>query len=251
LLKIGQILGILSGINLTSNLSFIGQYAVRPQYQGLGIGSALWKRVMGNIGTERNISLFSDISMFDKYRVRSGFSVVPEKRIHFYVGKVNCDHLIKQLDGVSLVRINQYNINAVSQYDKQICDGLDRRQLIEEYCKTSETVCLAALNIDNHQIIGYCIITATNFNTATVEPLYADDERIAELLIVKCCELLPIEKYNGIWFQCWDSNEKAIALAKKMGLNFSDKEPILFTKHLVEGKVKKIYCVSSRAFYPF
>ncbi len=106
--------------------------------------------------------------------------------------------MIKQLDGVSLVRINQYNINAVSEYDKQICDGLDRRQLIEEYCKTPETVCLAALNLDNHQIICYCIITATNFYTATVEPLYADNERIAELLICECCELLPIAKSNGM-----------------------------------------------------
>jgi len=123
--------------------------------------------------------------------------------------------------------------------------------LIEEYCKTPETVCLAAVNKENHRIIGYCIITATNSDTAIVEPPYADNELIAELLIGKCCDLLLITKTNGIWFQCWDSNEKAIAFAKKMGLNFADKEPVLFTKHLVEGKVEKIYCVSSRAFYPF
>jgi len=189
--------------------------------------------------------------MFEKYHNRSGFVIVPEKRLLFYDGKVNCDNLIKQLDGVSLVRINQYNINAVSEYDKQICDGLDRRQLIEEYCKTPETVCLAALNIDNHQIIGYCIITATNFNTATVEPLYADNEQIAELLISKCCDLLPIAKTNGIWFQCWDFNEKAIALAKKMGLNFQWDQQILFTKQLVEGKSEKIYCNCALSFYPF
>jgi hypothetical protein len=217
----------------------------------LGIGSALWKKVMEYIGNERNIGLFSDTAMFEKYHNRSGFVIVPEKRLLFYDGKVNCDNLIKQLDGVSLVRINQYNINAVSEYDKQICDGLDRRQLIEEYCKTPETVCLAALNIDNHQIIGYCIITATNFNTATVEPLYADNERIAELLICKCCELLPIAKTNGIMFHCWHSNEKAIAIANKMGLNFDDEESILFTKKLIEGKVDKIFCLSSLGFYPF
>jgi hypothetical protein len=37
-----------------------------------------------------------------------------------------------------LVRINEYNFIAVSEYDKEICDGLERRQLIEEYCKTPE-----------------------------------------------------------------------------------------------------------------
>ena len=241
----------MSGINLTSNLAFIGQYAVRPQYQGLGIGSALWKRVMGNIGTERNISLFSGDRMFETYRNKLGFVIVPEKRIHFYTGKVNCDHLIRQLEGVSLVLINEYNVIAVSEYDKQICDGLDRRQLIEEYCKTPQTVCLAAVNKESHQIIGYSIITATISDMAIFEPLYADNEQIAELLISKCCDLLPIAKTNGIVFKCWDFNEKAITLANKMRLNFVRKEPILFTKELIEGKVEKIYCVSSRDFYPF
>jgi hypothetical protein len=206
---------------------------------------------MEHIGTERNISLFSADRMFETYRNKLGFVIVPEKRIHFYTGKVNCDNLIKQLEGVSLVLINEYNVIAVSEYDKQICDGLDRRQLIEEYYKTPETVCLAAVNEESHQIIGYSIITATNIDTATVEPLYADNEQIAELLIGKCCDLLPIAKTNGILFQCWDFNKKAITLAKKMRLNFFGKEPNLFTKQLVEGKVEKIYCVSARGFYPF
>jgi hypothetical protein len=250
-LILGEILGVCSGVNLTSNFAFIGQYAIRPQYQGLGIGSALWKKVMEHIGTGRNISLFAVEKMFETYHKKGGFVIVPQKRIHIYDGKVNCDNLIKQLIGVSLVLINKHNVIAVSEYDKEICHGLDRRQLIEEYCKTPETVCLAAVNKENHRIIGYSIITATNFDTAIVEPLYADNEQIAELLIGKCCDLLLITKTNGIWFQCWDFNEKAITLAKKMGLNFAGKRNILFTKQLVEGDVDKIYCVSSRGFYPF
>jgi hypothetical protein len=206
---------------------------------------------MEHIGTERNISLFAADRMFQTYQNKLGFKVVPEKRIHLCGGKVNCDNLIKQLIGVSLVLINEYNLIAVSEYDKEICNGLDRRQLIEEYCKTPETVCLAAVNEENQQIVGYTIITATNFETATFEPLYANNEQIAELLIGKCCDLLPIAKTNGIWFQCWDINEKAMALAKKMGLNLTKKLPILFTKELVEGKSDKIYCNSSISFYPY
>ena len=224
---------------------------VRPKCQGLGIGSALWKKVMEHIGTERNISLFSSERMFETYRNKWGFVIIPEKRILYYTGKVNCDDLIKQLEGVSLVLINEYNVIAISEYDKQICNGLDRRQLIEEYCKTPQTVCLAAVNKESHQIIGYSIIAVTNFDTATVEPLYADNEQIAELLISKCCDLLPIAKTNGIWFQCWDFHEKAIALAKKMGLNFQWDQQILFTKQLVEGKSEKIYCNCALSFYPF
>jgi hypothetical protein len=206
---------------------------------------------MEHIGTERNISLYAGEGMLQFYRNKCGFVIIPQKRIHIYDGKVNCDNLIKQLIGVSLVLINEYNVIAVSEYDKEICDGLDRRQLIEEYCKTPETVCLAAVNKENHQIIGYSIIKAMISDMATFEPLYADNEQIAELLISKSCDLLPIAKTNGIIFKCWDFNEKAITLAKKMRLNFVGKGPILFTKELVEGKIDKIYCVSARGFYPF
>jgi hypothetical protein len=220
---------------------------------------------MENIGTERNISLFLPDRMLEIYRDKLGFVILPEKRIHIYDGKVNCDNLIKQLERVSLVLINEYNVIAVSEYDKQICYGLDRRQLIEECCKTPQTVCLAAVNEENQQIMGYSIIKATNSDMAAFEPLYADNEQIAELLISKCCDLLLIAKTNGIIFRCWNFNEKANTLAKKIGLNFNKainlankmrlnfvgKEPILFTKELVEGKMEKIYCVSVRGFYPF
>jgi hypothetical protein len=206
---------------------------------------------MEHIGTERNISLYAGDRMLEFYRNKCGFVIVPEKRIHIYDGKVNFENLIKQLEGVSLVLINEYNVIAVSEYDKEICDGLDRRQLIEECCKTPQTVCLAAVNKENHQIMGYSILKATISDMTTFEPLYADNEQIAELLISKCCDLLPIAKTNGIVFKCWDLNEKAITLANKMRLNFVGKEPILFTKELIEGKIEKIYCVSARGFYPF
>jgi hypothetical protein len=206
---------------------------------------------MEHIGTERNISLSPAEKMSQTYQNKCGFVIVPEKRIQIYVGKANCDNLIKQLTGVSLVLINEHNVISVSEYDKEICDGLDRRQLIEEYCKTPETVCLAAVNKEDHRIIGYSIMTATNSEMVTVEPLYADNEQIAELLIGKCCDFLPIAKTNGILLLCWDSNQKAIALAKKMGLNFQFDQQILFTKQLVEGKTEKIYCNSALSFYPF
>jgi ribosomal protein S18 acetylase RimI-like enzyme len=79
-LILGEILGVCTGVNLTPNFAFIGQYAVRPQYQGLGIGSALWKKVMEHIGTERNISLFAVEEMFETYQKKGGFVIVPQKK---------------------------------------------------------------------------------------------------------------------------------------------------------------------------
>jgi len=247
----GKILGAINGINLTSDFAFIGQYAVLPQYQGFGIGSALWKKVMQHIGTQRNISLYATKRMFQNYRDKYGFIIVPEKRIHLYTGKVNTDRLVKQIKGITLCRINPYNLQSVAEYDKQICDGLDRSVVIDEYSKSLETISLTAIENETNRVMGYCIVTATNLNTATAEPLYADNQQIAELLIGKCCDSLPITSTNGLYFQCWDFNEKAIAIATKMELNYFGERPILFTKQEIEGRLDKIFCVSSRSFYPF
>lgn len=243
-------LGVCNGVNNNSN-AHIGQFAVKPQYHGLGIGSALWKKVMQHIGTERNISLYATESMFPIYRDKYGFGVIPEKRIHLYEGKVNCDHLVKHMDDISVININEYNIKSVVEYDKAVCQGLDRSTFIEEYSKCPQTIALTAIHKKSNQVMGYCIITTTNNDMSIVEPLYADNEIIAELLVCKCIQLLPISITNGITLQVWDFNEKAIAMAKKMGLNFTAVKPILFTKHLIEGKIEKIFCVSSRSFYPF
>ena len=41
-----------SGINVSPGLGFMGSYAVRTEYQGLGIGSALWRKAMEHIGND-------------------------------------------------------------------------------------------------------------------------------------------------------------------------------------------------------
>jgi hypothetical protein len=76
-------------------------------------------------------------------------------------------------------------------------------------------------NIFSDGIIGYCIITATYSHIVTVEPLYVNNERIAESLICKCSELLPIAKTDKIIFQCWISMRR-LTLALKMALEYAN-----------------------------
>jgi len=206
---------------------------------------------MDHVGTERNISLYAQPYMVSKYKEKWGFNINPDKKLMTYEGKANRDHLLKHLDGISVVHINKDNIQSVVDYDKEVCDGLERRAFIEYYSECNQTIALTALNIESNKVLGYCIITITNFDSTIVYPLYADNELIAEVLIGKCCELLPITKTNGIMFQFWDSNEKSMAIANKMGLNFNHSLPILFTKSLIEGKLEKIFCLGSRSFYRF
>lgn len=247
--KTGKLLGTCSGINHNSNFSFIGLFAVLPQYQGLGIGSALWKKVLEHIGPERNISLFASNEMTEFYR-RSGFGIASERRCQLYKGKVNCDQIIKEIKGITICRINEHNLSAVAKYDQEICDEFDRSVVVGECSKSLEAISLAAIEDETDRVVGYCVLSATNLNTGIAEPLYADSQQIAELLIGKCCDSLPITKTNGLEYQCWNDNDKAIAIAKKMGLTFLTELPILFTKQVVEGRCDKIFSVNDMAYYP-
>ena len=106
------------------DMAFIGQYAVLPEYQGKGIGSALWKAMMTHIGTERNVSLYAAKEMIPKYRDRSNFIVIPKKCGLWFSGKFNSNQLIEAIDGISVLPISEDNIEKVVQYQGSARGGI-------------------------------------------------------------------------------------------------------------------------------
>ena len=200
-LLLGKLLGICSGVNISPDMSHIGQYGVLPEYQKLGIGLKLWQTVMDHIGKERNISLYARPGpMSHKYKQKYNFEVYDRFSI-CYVEKVDCNQLIQTIDGISIVPLNEDNIEKVIQYDKQILEGLDRTVLIREVSKIDEYVSAVAVNLSG-RVLGYCMLKISNLNSGIVEPLYANDDKIAELLLFNCCQLLAITHTNGIIYAC-------------------------------------------------
>ena len=189
--------------------------------------------------------------MADKYSQKYNFNVIPKYELACFIGIPHFTELVHQIEGISVVPISDNNIEKVIQYDKEVCGHvLDRSVLIRENAKFDEYVNLVALN-RTHQVLGYCMLKVSTLNKALFEPLYANDHKIAELLIVKSCESLAITQTNGLIFNCWNTNDLALSIAKKMGLTFFNELPILFTKRIVEGNMDLIYCMCSRAFFPF
>ena len=246
----GRLLGICSGINISPDMGFIGQYGVIPECQGQGIGTVLWRRAIEHIGPDRNMSLITMDHMLDKYMTKCNFKFCSERRALRHTGKADCSQLIEAIDGISVVPITKHNIQKVIQYDKEICDGMDRTPLLQEISMIKEYVNGVALN-HREEVVGYCVVKVTNLNTGAIEPLYANDEKIAELLVRKCCQSLSITQTNGVVFSIWSANTKAEAIARKMGLEVARSAYKLFTKKVIEGSVDRIYSSSSRWFYPF
>ncbi|CAG2112381.1 unnamed protein product, partial [Medioppia subpectinata] len=221
----GKLLGMTSGINISPELAHVGQYGVKRDYQGLGIGSALWEQMMAHMG-DRNVSLYASDLMVAKYKVH--FSFVPERRLVHFTGNVTNNNLVDSIDGISLVPIDKSNIGDVIEYDKTVTNGVDRRLMFEALYKTPETVNLVAIN-EKNKVLGYCVLFSTNLsNLVLVEPLYADNQQIAELLISKCCQRFPETKTHQLLYLCWDSNNKSMEIALKLGLKRKCDQPILF-----------------------
>lgn len=93
----GQILGVCSGFNITRDLALVGEYAVLPQYQKLGIGPALFKRCLEHC-SKRNVALFPEPKTIAIFRDRSGFNVIPARRMIAYSGIPHVFELNKYID---------------------------------------------------------------------------------------------------------------------------------------------------------
>ncbi|CAG2103007.1 unnamed protein product [Medioppia subpectinata] len=180
----GELLGVCQCVNLSPELSFLMVYAVRQEYQELGIGSALWDRVIEHIGDRNVFLLSSSKKMQDLYKNKHNFRFVPQRRRLVMTGKPVVNNLITTIDGISVVDINDSNIADVIEYDKQVCDGLDRSAQLRALNGQFKTASLVAIN-DNNQVLGYCFISDTVSGDLFVSPLYADNQQIAELLVGK------------------------------------------------------------------
>lgn len=200
---------------------------------------------MGHIGSERNISLIADPPMYIKYKNRE-FSVDPLKSVLYFQGKPNFDRLTRDLTTISVTTITEKNVDGVIQYDRTVCDGLDRTLMIKEMVGRECNKSMVAINANN-QVVGYCVICLTVNDQFRVEPLYADNQSVAEFLLYECCQTCPQSLDN----RSWDSHRPSLDMADKLGLHYWKKAHLLFTKELVLGVEEKIFSPSNSTFFPF
>ena len=203
---------------------------------------------MDHIGSERNISLIAEPPMYLKYK-KEDFGVDSLKSVLYFKGKPNFDGLTQNIEGFSVNVINEDNVHQVILYDRQVCCGLDRTPLIEEMTKNKCNKSAVAVNGSN-RVVGYCVICLAVNDDLRIEPLYADNQSIAELLIFKCCRLLSPSLDNLI-NRSWDSHQPSLQIANKLGLHYLKKAHLLFTKEIVFNQEDKIFSPNNSTFFPF
>ncbi len=238
-----------------ANFAFIGTYAVKPVYQNMGIGSDIWKEVIKHIGNQSNISLVSATDlMFKKYCSMFGSIIVDEKVLILYStehNQIKYELLVDRIKDVSVITINEANLNSVSIYDTNIC-GFNRESMLREAIKQTDTLIIAAIDENNGQtIVGFCKLSLSNTNFILAQPLYADNVEIAELLLSKGCKEISKINSKGLIVYSWDSNISMKSIAHKIGLQQERKANKIYTKMIIDCDYHRIFAVSSPHFFPF
>lgn len=151
-----------AGVFVDENVAFIGLYAVKPRYQGRGIGISIWNKLINDHIADKNVGLYAVPEHLTTYRDKAGFRHEDTIRMLVYecdqlpskaTGKVNlnafCDDLVKSLANVDLIIIRPED-TLTEDLCKLLCDYdssityVNRTKLLHLTLKEKDTLSIIA-----------------------------------------------------------------------------------------------------------
>ncbi|XP_027197297.2 uncharacterized protein F36G3.2-like [Dermatophagoides pteronyssinus] len=245
----GKVIGVCSGFNMNTKCATFGEYSIAPRYRRFGIGNLLWSRCIAHC-SNRNCGILASPKNVFKYREKSGFCVIPSRKLVQYCGYPHLFMLNKYHEDCDFEWINVYNLPDVIAYDEQVC-GFNRTQFIQYSIGESSSVGMMARDIHSGKVMGYGIFRRSNqFSTIIPQPLYATSVEIAEALMYNA--LQKFAGFDKVFMECWDINTEATTLAsQKLGLENIKTLNIMFTEYDIQANFGNIICNSPSQFYPF
>lgn len=198
--------GCISAVSYDGGFGFIGLYIVVPEHRGHGLGAALWQHAMRHLKNQ-NIGLDGVLQQQENYR-KSGFRLA-YRNIRYEGTKV--PRRAAADDGV--VPLDNIDIEQLVAYDSKFF-GVPRKQFLEGWMRMPDSGAIAIVR--ERKLSGYGVIRRCR-KGFKVGPLFADDERIAERLLLE----LTSEVATGepIFLDAPEVNPAAIRLVEQCGMN--------------------------------
>ncbi|XP_074602111.1 uncharacterized protein LOC141855837 [Brevipalpus obovatus] len=246
----GLVIGTLSGVFVDPRTAFIGLYAVRPKFQGHGIGMRLWQKMLNHVG-DRNAGLHAVPKLQKTYQEKAGFKLLDERKIFEYKSmSLRTDDLVHKIDNIAVVPMDENMIDSAIAYDERIL-FYNRGKLLRAIFGEKDALALAAIDQDNGKIVGYGCIKKNNIDTAMSGPVYAENDAVAELIVFNLITKFNLAQEKGLNMMVPDCNPGAIRIAQKLGMIKHEELPRLFTKNIPDADFDKIYCITVANFSPF
>ncbi|KAG8195358.1 hypothetical protein JTE90_001377 [Oedothorax gibbosus] len=246
----GEIIGACSAVIHHEDMAFLGMYGVRKAYQGLGIGMKLWNACVEHIGT-RNGILNAVPDKTDRYRTKGGFPILETSWASIMnetCNPVNHEVLSDEPpEGIDILPFQESHLPAMFEYDLALM-GYEREKALELNCKEQDSRTFVAFN--NRCVVGFGTIKMRCDNAlGQVGPLYADDPRVAEVILKRLIVSLP--KAEGFAMMTVNSNLAAKKLIDRLGCPVLMECPRLYSKARFNVDLDKVFAHFDLNFTPF
>lgn len=228
----GRLIGCIFAVSYSDDFVFIGCYLVRPEFRNRGFGKAIWKAALTHLDN-RNIGLDSVLEQEDNYRA-SGFS-----RAYLnlrFQGTVGGD--VQSNVSENVVPLSKVPLADVIKYDSELFPA-PRPQFLQNWINQAEGASFGLLQIGH--LKGYGIIRACKVGFK-IEPLFADDENIAEALFGALTEYAGGET---VFMDIPEVNPSAILLAERHGMKMFTKAVRMYNRSAPELPMNRIFGVTT------
>ena len=226
----GKPIGSISVVNYSETFAFAGLYILKPEYRNRGYGSRLFAAGTAHAG-DRNIGGDGVLTMQEKYRTRSGFSLA-YRNIRFEgTGGGN--------EPEGLVDTAAVPFDRLAAYDARHFPA-PRPRFLEEWIRQEGTRGRAVLAEDG-EVAGYGIIRRCH-RGHKIGPLFADTPQVAEDIFLALSAQAPGEP---VYLDAPEPNAAAVALARRHGMVPVFETARIYTKAVPDLPLGEIFGVTS------
>jgi GNAT superfamily N-acetyltransferase len=226
----GKPIGSISVVNYSETFAFAGLYILKPEYRNRGYGSRLFAAGTAHAG-DRNIGGDGVLTMQEKYRTRSGFSLA-YRNIRFEgTGGGN--------EPEGLVDTAAVPFDRLAAYDARHFPA-PRPRFLEEWIRQEGTRGRAVLGGDG-EVAGYGIIRRCR-RGHKIGPLFADTPEVAEDIFLALSAQAPGEP---VYLDAPEPNAAAVALARRHGMVPVFETARIYTKAVPDLPLDEIFGVTS------
>jgi hypothetical protein len=235
----------------THSSGFLGLYGVEKRYQNRGIGKKLFNLCLKHIGN-RNCGLNAVPGKLLMYQKKAGFAVSEGRAIVVFKGKPkNLDNLLMTINTSftikELKRDDKSLLSKIINYDTKVHKD-NRQKLLTLTLNKEDYYTIAIIDESNDQLLGYGSIKPNCGNQGMIGPVYADNDSVAEVLILNLIKSCKLSQTNGLLYMTLDSSETGVKIGQDLGLEEYSRCPRLFTKFVIPANHQFIYCIHSGDF---
>lgn len=223
--------GCISAVSYSGRFGFIGFYIVIPEYRGKGLGVALWQHAMRHLKNQ-NIGLDGVIQQLENYR-KSGFKLAYRNIRYEGTGfpKVAANNELASLVDVDFEQLTSYDSNFFA---------VSRKQFLEGWMRMPDSRGVAMMR--KGKLHGYGVIRRCR-NGFKVGPLFANDEKIAKMLLLELSRDVAVEE--PIFLDVPEVNPSAMRLVEQYRMNKVFETARMYTDTLPAIQLEGVFGVTS------